>query len=288
LTGSRLYVARDDTVTAVSRGRLRMSGAQTVRRGWHSLVEITAPVLRPESRRSFADGAIVVLPPVVAGALTAAFAPVEAGFAVGGAVFFATSYLAPLVRRRLGTGAKKTPRSRGAEVRMLTAPAERRTFQQAVDLADRISDTWPALGELIDVPEAGTMLAEALWEIAGVLVRRQELSAVLAELSRPDFAAMSPTDRTAHELAAHLQATKAALAQVEVDLARRDASLRRAELAGRNFIREQEMREAIRAAEASLRDTPPPPLDAATELAEHTQSVLSAYRELTAAFHPPT
>lgn len=94
---------------------------------------------------------------------------------------------------------------------------------------------------------------------------------------------------TARELRTQTQATKAALAQVRADLAAREASMRRAEEAGRQFIRDQEMRQAIRAAEDTLREAPPhlpPPQDPATDLAERTQSVLAAYRELTAARHP--
>jgi hypothetical protein len=275
---TRLYVARDDEVTAVSRGRLRMSGAHPVRRDWRALVELTAS--SPQSRRG---AALVVLPPVLAGSLTAAFAPVETGLVVGGVVFFAMSYLGPLVRRRIGTA----PRPRRADLLLLSSPAERTAFDQAITTADRIVSTWPALGSLIDVPSAEAMLAEALWEMAGVLSRRQELSRVLTDLSRPEFAGVPFADQTARELHAQLKATKAALSQIEVDRSRREASLRRAEEAGRNFIRDQEMRRAIRAAEESLRaaplDPPTPPADPGADLAEHTHSVLAAYRELTAA-----
>jgi hypothetical protein len=290
VTVSRLYVARDGKNTAVSRGRLRMSGADPVRRNWRALVEVIAPVLDPRPPRSLSDTVLVVLPPVVAGSLTTALAPLEVGIAVGGAVFFAASYLAPVIRRR----ADRLPRRGRAEVRLLSAPPERAAFQQAVGVADRIAETWPALGPLIDPTDAEPMLAEALWEIAGLLTRRQELGAVLADLSRPDFAAVPAADQTARDLRAQVQATKAALAQVETDLTRREISLRRAEEAGRQFIRDQEMRRAIRAAEDSLRDTPPrglpTPLDPAADLAEHTQSVLAAYRELTTALHtnPPS
>jgi hypothetical protein len=173
---------------------------------------------------------------------------------------------------------------------MLSAPAERAAFQQAVDMADRIAETWPALGTLVDPADAEPLLAEALWEISGVLARRQELNAVLADLSRPDFAAVPTADQTARELRAQTRATRAALAKVQADLARREASLRRAAEAGRHFIREQEMRRAIRAAEHSLGEATPdfgtPTPDPAADLAEQTQSVLTAYRELTAGLHP--
>jgi hypothetical protein len=286
---SRLYVARDDKITAVSRVPLRMSGADPVRRDWRTLVEVTAPVLRPKPPRLLSDPVLVILPPVLAGSLTVAFAPVEAGIAVGGALFFAASYVAPVLRRRALAAARRRP-----EVLTLSAAAERAAFQRAVDLADRIAETWPSLAALIDVPEASTMLAEALWEIAGVLTRRQELNAVLADLNHPDFAAVSATDRTRRELRSQQQATRVALAQLDAELSRREASLRRAEEAGRAFIRDQEMRRAIQAAEDSLRSAPPAGLselapDPAADLAEQTRSVLAAYRELTTDLHlnPP-
>jgi hypothetical protein len=292
---TRLYVARDDKVTAVSRGRLRMSGAHPVRRDWRALVEVTAST--PSPRRSPADAALVVLPPVLAGSLTAAFAPVEAGFAVGGVVFFAMSYLGPLIRGRaaLSSGplllssraGRAALRPHRADTLLLSSPAERAALDHAIATADGIVETWPALGSLIDVPAAEGMLAEALWEIAGVLSRRQELSRVLADLSRPEFAAVATTGQTARELHAHLKATRAALSRIEMDLSRREASLRRAREAGRDFIRDQDLRRAIRAADESLRagpeDFPGGPADPGADLAEHTQSVLAAYRELTAA-----
>jgi hypothetical protein len=132
------------------------------------------------------------------------------------------------------------------------------------------------------------MLADALWEIAGVLARREEFAGVLAGLSRPDFAALSPEDPAARELRAQVRTTKEALSQVEIELARRETSLRRAEEAGRGFIREQEVRSAVRAADESLRTVAPPfgagaerALDAGAELAEQTRTVLQAYRDLT-------
>jgi hypothetical protein len=289
VTGSRLYVARDEKVTVVTRSRMRMAGGQLVSRPWRALVETTTRTLDPQPRRSAADAAMVVLPPVAAAVVTTAFAPIEAGFAAGGVVFFAMAYLAPALRRRR---AAKGPRTTGADIRLLSAPKERAAFARAVDTADRISETWPSLGSLVNVPEAEAMLADALWEIAGVLTRRQDLNTVLAELSRPDFAGAPPGDETARELRAHLTATKAALSDLEIELARREASLRRAEEAGRAFIREQEMRRAIRAAEESLRAVqrpelqPATPPDAGAELAEQTQSVLAAYRELTADLRP--
>jgi len=201
-----------------------------------------------------------------------------------------------LFRRRVGPPALQG----GIE---LTAAAERTAFDRVGATADRVAETWPALDGLIDVAEAKTLLAEALWEIAGVLARRQELSEVLTQLTRPDFAALSTAAATASKLQTQIRATKEALSAVEIDLAGREASLRRAEEAGRTFVRDREMHEAIRAAERSLAATSPDPAlaalspdpalaaaaptsDPAADLAEHTHLVLAAYRELTTTLHP--
>jgi hypothetical protein len=292
----RLYVARDANLTVVSRGRVRMGGATRVDCPWGALVErasgpalgerATAPkerVTGPQEQAadagqrrkrralaSLADAAFVVLPPVLAGSIIAAFAPLEAGYAVGGCLLLATSAFAQPLRRRLTS---RGPRAGRHETRTLTS--ERAAFHRAINLADRISETWPSLGSMVDIPNAERTLAEALWEIADLLSRRQTLTGILADLSRPEFAAQ-PSD----ELTAQVRATKAALSELDVDLARREASLWRADEAGRDFLREQDIRQAIKAAEDEL--TIPVPLsDAGTHLADQTRSVLEAYRELT-------
>ena len=283
MTLPRLYVARDKKVTIVSRTPLRMPGCRPVRRPWTALAETVVADLHPDERRSLPDAALVVIPPIGAGVACTILGSVELALGVAGGVFFAMSYLMPMLRRRrAGNGTKVSPAATA-----LVEKAEWRAFEQAVAIADRIAGTWPRLGALIDVAEAETMLAEALWEIADAQAHRQRLGAVLVRLSRPDLAARSATDETALELRNHLQATKAALADLKIDLSHRLANLRRAEEAGQAFIREDEMRSAIRAAEESLRSTrsselSEAPPDPGAELAEHTRSVLDAYRELTA------
>ena len=172
----------------------------------------------------------------------------------GGPASRSASVLALFGRLRAGRGPRPG-------IVTLTEPAERAAFDEAVDAADQFAGTWSELGTLIDPAAAEALLADALGEFAAVLARRQELTAVLAQLSRPDFMARPPTDPTVRELHAQLRATKAALAEIDADLAHRRASLTGAAAAGREFIRDQEMRSAIRAAEESLRSThrPDPP-----------------------------
>ncbi|WP_051807940.1 hypothetical protein [Actinoplanes subtropicus] len=298
-----LYVAKDRNRTVVSRtglrvpgGRgLRVPGGRRVRRAWGSLAEERVPGHQVRVDPTLPTILVIGLPTIVAVlAVLRYFGPMMA-LVAGLVVLCLTGFLVPrfvrryLVRRHLGRRGIVGLEG-GIE---LTAAAERTAFDRAVTVADRVAKTWPALDGLIDVPEAENLLAEALWEIAGGLARRQELKAVLAQLTRPDFAAAPPADATAAKLQTQIRATKEALSAVEIDLAGRLASLGRAEEAGRTLIREREMHEAIRAAERSLATTSPDPAtaaapasDPAADLAEHTHLVLTAYRELTTTLHP--
>jgi hypothetical protein len=270
---SRLYVLRRDDAVLVSRHRLRVAGGRPVPRSWPAVVEIVPPA--PDAR-SPADTALVVVPSLLVGGGLATFAPLEAAIAAGGGLLLTLPYVTPRLRRRWAArGTGRTP------VRTL---ADRPAVDRILALADRIAATWPELGPLIDPAEAATTLTDALWEIAGVLERRQELTARLTDLTRPDFA--TPPDETARELTAQVAAVRAALAESAIELGRREASLRRAEEAGRAFARDREMRRAIHAAEKSLQAGHPIAPDAAADLADRTGAVLTAYRELTTG--PPT
>jgi len=289
---ARIYVLRGNGVIVVSRRRPGLLRVRPVKRSWHTLAEIP-----PRTGRPPGDTALVFAPPLLLGTLATAFAPAEVGVAVGGATLIASTRLTPLLRRRLAGRRLRRPGNI-----VLREERAQSAFDRALAVADRVSETWPALGPLVDTDDASAMLAEALWQIAAVLARREELDAVL--LAAPaDLAAASV------EVRAQVSAAKAARARVAAEFGRREASLRRAEDAGRDFIREQHMREAVRAAEQTLRTMPsggPAPIvlasdalavssvagprtatgDAAADLAEQTHAVLAAYRELTADLSP--
>ncbi len=80
--------------------------------------------------------------------------------------------------------------------------SERATFDGALDLADRISDTWPELGGLVDPGDADVLLGGALWDLSGVLVRRQQLRRVLSDLDRSGYDDLPAGDAT-RELRQH-------------------------------------------------------------------------------------
>jgi hypothetical protein len=292
-----LYVAKDRNRTVISRTGLRVADGRRVRRAWGALAEERVPghQVRTDPRPPMV--ALVGLPPIVVVLAGLYYMGPYVAFVGGALVLLLAVLIVPrLVRRR----PLRVPAGEGVE---LTSPAERTAFDRSLDTADRVASTWPALDGLIDRPEAEAQLSDALWEIAGVLARRQELRAVLAQLTRPDFATAAPDGETAAKLQAQIRATKEALSAVEIDLAGREASLRHAEEAGRTFIRERDMLEAIRAAERSLgaassgpalssasaasaASAAEPARDPAADLAEHTHLVLAAYRELTTTLHP--
>jgi hypothetical protein len=295
---SRLYVARNASATIVARSRPWMIGGRTVhRRHYATLVERAAS--GPNHRWSPVEAGTVLVPPLIVFlAITALAGTVALGFAASCIAFFALAYAGPMqgqrrTRRLIG---RPTP----ADVRTLSQSTGREVFDSALQSADRVSETWPALAELIRVADAEAMLNEALWELAGVLVKAEQVHTVLVELSRPEFAQRSRTDDTAREVEEHRRATREALVTLNEEIARRVGGIQRAEAAGWTFIREKEMRRAIRAAEESLRNvrdedaaaatvTEVARPDAGAELAEHTQSVVEAYRELTTRFRisPP-
>ena len=293
---SRLYVARDASVTVIARRRPWTAGSRTVRRRFYpTLVEKALPGEGPQW--SVGEAAAVLVPPFAVLVLTiGAFGSALGGVLAACLVFLLLAYLGPMRRERQSR--RLLGRHPSPHQRVLSQNTGREVFELALRSADRVSETWPALAELIRVADAEAMLSEALWELSGVLVKAEEVHTILVELSRPEFAQRSQSDETAREVEEHRRATRAALVTLNEEIARRVAGIERAEAAGWSFIREKEMRRAILAAEESLRGVRAEDsavvagvarVDAGAELAEHTQSVVEAYRELTARFRtdPP-
>jgi hypothetical protein len=292
----RLYVARDDSVLVVSRQRLRTVGGRTSTRRWPGAVETSSAAPDPEPPRSLVGAAVVAVPPaLIFGLLLVAGVDVAIAAMVALTVFFASAYLTPVVRRAArrraveatGAGTPAAVTGSSDNARLLFDAEERATFDDALDLADRISDTWPELGGLVDPADAGSMLASALWDLSGVLVRRQQVRRVLADLDGSRFGDPPATD-AARELEQHRTSAAELLAGLDADIARRVGHLAAAERAGRDVIQERDARRAADDAARSLRGLTPDPLlpqsseDAASELAERTETVLAAYRELIA------
>jgi hypothetical protein len=300
---SRLYVARTPTVTVIARRRPWLPGARTVRRRFcPTLIEKAA---LPTGRDAIGVLSVFIPPMIVFILAILLTDSVLIGTLTGSAAFFAMAYLTPAKRLRRGDYLIRRP---GA--RQLAQSTGREVFGRALDSADRICESWPELGALVGVANAEAMLTEALWELAGVLVKAEQVHIALVELSRPEFMQQSQGDLTAHEVDDHRRSTQMALVALNAEIGRRVTALERTEAAGRAFIRERAMRRAIHAAEESLRvisdDSPAVPgvpgvlgvlgaaripgvsglgrQDAGAELAEQSHAVLDAYRELNARY----
>lgn len=310
MTTPRLYVARDDRVLVVSRHQLRTVGGTTARRPWAALVETSSATPDPEPPRSIAGAATVALPPIVLfWVLFAIGADRTIAVLAALGMFFVAAYASPIVRRRvsarkarraalggpsrgvLGAGssaARPTDAdssvARSDRSRLLFDVEERAIFERALDTTDRISATWPALGALVDTFDADIMLGQALWDLSGVLVRRQQVRRVLTGLDRPEYAGLPADSAAVREFTEHRDNARRLLASADAEIIRREESLFAAERAGRDFITEQEMRRAVRDAARSLQGLAPASdervPDSGGELAERTETVLAAYREL--------
>jgi hypothetical protein len=168
--------------------------------------------------------------------------------------------------------------------RLLTSPLERDDLIEAVGLAGRIVGNSGRLQSLIDPNEAAVSVASAVWEVAGVLQRRQQLRAVLTGLARhdsPDLPTDSPAVRAGRaERARAEEAWQALLQETSAHL----AALRTAADTGDSLLREWDFGDEARRARVSLDQlgltgAPPGPRHA-EELADRTKAVVAAYRQL--------
>jgi len=123
---------------------------------------------------------MVLVPPLVVLLVTTAALGLLLGFGAGCAVFFLLAYLGPTYREHQS---RLVARTTSVERRVLAQSTGREVFDRALLSADRVSETWPSLAELVRVTDAEAMLNEALWELAGVLVKAEEVHTVLVELS---------------------------------------------------------------------------------------------------------
>ncbi|HEY0000785.1 MAG TPA: hypothetical protein VGB74_10055, partial [Actinoplanes sp.] len=175
-----LYVAHDDKLVIVSRLPLEVVGGRGLSYGWGSVLEVT-PAEQPGDRRPlvvtlYGLGTIFGISGVsllMSGALSGGFL-LLAGIVAGAG--------AALLDWRQRPGVISAPRleSDREQHHVLVEGRDRRVFSDAIELCQRTSETWPALGALVDVPIAEQQLAQALFDLAGALERRQELRELYA------------------------------------------------------------------------------------------------------------
>ncbi|MEV6344683.1 hypothetical protein [Actinoplanes sp. NPDC051851] len=303
----RLFIARDAKSTIVSLRRLRVTGEDMTVSRWGGIEarESAAQTVHPAP--SGARPAVALLPPVLAtGVLWAAGVTPGLAVGAGGVLFFALAYLDPVLRAR--RQAKTVPRAEqsgtdrdgtdrggieqggadqggagrgGALFRTLFDEPERRRFQDALTVAESVAGTWPALAGLIDERDARWALNQALWDLADVLARHQDIRRILAALEEY---ADDDLPRAQRDVTEQLTTARAALRRLDEQIASREASLAAAERAGRRLDRERRLDETLRESAASIdiQAVGSPGVDTAGELAEQTDAVVQAYRELAA------
>ncbi|MEV4349125.1 hypothetical protein AB0J83_32105 [Actinoplanes sp. NPDC049596] len=273
-----LHVGIDAEKIVVSHRPLRLSAGLASRHRSGSVVEmlpVAASGATREERTSFACR--LALPLIFLTALVAAagvpwWLPAAASVATVATVW-----------RRLARAASATsfepPRGPGG--RVLLDAEERAVFQRAVRVARRVRRAWPALPGLVD-DAADHSLTRALDDLATLLVRRQELRRVRAGLASvrpeglpgPSPAVAALTEQRDH--AEHLWRE----AGREVNRILR--SLDRTALAQESLLRERHIGDTARQAELTLAGLAPgvPMATTGPELADRTDAVITAYREL--------
>jgi hypothetical protein len=194
------------------------------------------------------------------------------------------AFVAGQQARAARIGSLAVPGGDGCHV--LYAPEERTAYERAVVVARRVRRTWPALEHMIDPAEADRSLARALDDLAGIMVRRQEIRRLRAELSgvnHVDLPADSPALRA---LAAQHTRVDALWRATGTTANRILAGLNAAALAGENLIREQRIGATARDVEMAITRIAAAgagrSVEAGPELAERTAAVIAAYRELAA------
>lgn len=277
--GTELHIGLDHEKTVVSAYPLKARSGRLRRTRTGTLIEA---VPRPPSGRSreerVTSAARLALPLVLISAVLSVFG-MSWWLAAAGSVALVALFWRGQARAAQ-PAALAVPRDSHSRV-LWTAP-ERAAFEGALVASRRVRRTWPALAGMIDPQAADWSLTEALDELAEVLGRRQELRRLRRELTAvrdADIPADSPA-RSAVEAQSERAEELGREADAAVDRILR--SIDAAARAGESFIRERQVAATARYAERTLaRVTGAPTVtDSGPELADRTEAVIAAYRDL--------
>jgi hypothetical protein len=173
---------------------------------------------------------------------------------------------------------------RDPAARVLRTPQERAAYSRAVAVARRVRRTWPALPGMIDPAVADHSLTHALDDLATLLVRRQEIRRLRTGLSGVRQRAVPADSPAVQALATQRDRAEELWLATGEQANRILRGIDAAALAGETFLQEQQIGRTARQAGLVLSrlTAVPPPAEAAPDLADRTQAVLDAYRELAA------
>ncbi|GAA0476907.1 hypothetical protein Ade02nite_43490 [Paractinoplanes deccanensis] len=188
------------------------------------------------------------------------------------------------VWRRQARAAQAADFAIPAGARVILAAEERAVFQRGVRVARRVRRAWPALPGMID-STADHSLTRALDDLATLLVRRQELRRLQAELSAVPHQGVPGDSPAVAALAEQRDHAERLWREAGRQVNRILRGLDRTALAQESLLRERAIGETARQAERVLTGLAPgaPAAHAAPELADHTDAVITAYRELSRA-----
>ncbi|GAA2708809.1 MULTISPECIES: hypothetical protein [Actinoplanes] len=171
-----------------------------------------------------------------------------------------------------------------SDYRFVVQQDDRADLRRAVDAAVLTMDRWPVLRDHVGLSDPSPKLAQAVWELAGLLTDRDRVRLTWEQLTEadPDVPRGSPLRA---ELAARATHARARLRELDVAAGSRVGHLTRLADQTEAFVRQQQ---ALANARALLRESDyligapsPAPGHETLDLAEHTSAVLTAYRELT-------
>ncbi|MCU1656342.1 MAG: hypothetical protein JWO57_998 [Pseudonocardiales bacterium] len=278
-----LYVAHDDRMAIVSVLPLKVQGGRAEMYRWGSVLEISPgePGEGLDIRRLCRFVACIFLAFSVF--LIFGHVPWWPATLLIGFVMLGVAVIYPAGRKAGVIVAPELHRRRD-DHKVLIDDDDRAAMSEAIDVGERISSTWPALRGMVDTAVAERLLAHALWELAGVLERRQGLREMRDDLAGQDHDDLPAESRTARVLLAQREKVASAFAGLDAEVDRHLADMAATAIAGENFIREQEIGELVRDADQRLAMLAPDDLPGesspGSQLADHTDAVLTAYREL--------
>jgi hypothetical protein len=279
-----LYIGHDRAMTVVSNLPPNVEGGSARTYRWGRIAEL-APGGRPAGLTRARRGLVVGISLFVASAGLAFFGiewallPALAGTAVVGVA-------GDLAGREKRPGVIRAPASdpEGEHNCLLVGHEERDNMWAAIVVGRRICETLPALAGMIEPRTAERLLANALYDLAKVLKRRQDLRGLEFELRQQPHLGLPADNPAVRKLLAQRDRVTQALSDLDADVRRRMAGLETAAVASDNFLREREISWVTSRADQTLASLVPADLpgapDSGVELAEEVEAVLAAYREL--------
>ncbi|MBB4764111.1 hypothetical protein ACFQFC_07825 [Amorphoplanes digitatis] len=276
-------MAQDDTVVIVSTLPLRVSGGPAEIRRWGPVVAMSpaAPARGGWTGREVRGFGVLC---VMAASLVSCFgARWWPALALPGLALIGLSPFAGTERRR-GSVVRPDDTRPAAAHRVLVTADGRAALAGVVAVAERSCAAWPALGTMLDLPSAEHALAQSIFNLAGLIERRERLRKAQDDLRAQTCAGLPESNPAVRSLGIQQDRIDRALSELDAEIARRTTALENVASVSEDFVCEEALRRATRDAErvlAEFADEDPPSRPGPSErLAEEIEVVLAAYREL--------